>query len=235
IYLLKASYQELHTYSISGDVWTSKPDIPYSAYGRRRKVKRDAVIAFDPATSRLWASKGGKTCEWWYFDVSGDSWVEALQDTIPMGPSRKPPAAGSAAAINAGKIYFLKGNKTLEFWRYNADLPFQSGTGADGPMAGAVVPPGVNPELSVFPNPLAARGEVRFSLPVAGRVRLTLYDVTGRDALRLMDEERGAGEHRVTLSGAGLARGVYLAQLTVTTPGGTAVAQQKVVLTRQGR
>ncbi|MFO7675827.1 MAG: SBBP repeat-containing protein [bacterium] len=230
IYLLKANYQEFCAYSIAGDTWIAKPALPFSAYGRKRKVKKDGALAFDPVTRRVWASKGGKSSEWWYFDVSGDTWVEALQDTIPMGPSGKAPAAGSAVAYGAGKVYFLKGNKTLEFWRYNADLPLHPGGGSDEVMAGASVPVLPSPELSLMPNPFADRAQLRFSLPVAGRVRLVLFDVSGREALCIVNEERKAGEHRVALTGAGLARGVYFVRLVFDTPSGTAVAGQKVVL-----
>jgi hypothetical protein len=239
IYLLKANYQEFSAYSISTDAWRSKPGLPYSAFGRKRKAKKGAGLAWDGSAGRLYAAKGGKAAEWWYFDVARDTWVEIVQDSIPTGPARKPPYAGSAMEMGAGKIYFLRGNKTLEFWRYNASFPLglPAGGGSGGPAAAAAMPAGYPraPELSVVPNPFAGQAQLCFSLPVPGRVRLVLYDVAGREALRLLDEERRAGEYRVALAGAGLARGVYLAQLSLAAPSGNLTVQEKVVLTHDRR
>jgi len=234
IYLLKASYQEFYAYSISADTWVTKPDMPYSPYGRKYKVKKGAGMVFDPVSERIYAAKGGKSTEWWYFDVARDTWEQVVQDSIPMGPSGKPPYYGSAMTMGDGKTYFLKGNKTLEFWRYNSDLPLNPGGGGllDGTMTLASVPVLRRPELAAVPNPFVGRAQLRFSLPRAGRARLVLYDVTGRVALRLFDDERAAGDYRVALSSAGLARGVYLAQLTLATPEGVMTAEEKVLVAR---
>lgn len=57
------------------------------------------------------------------------------------------------------------------------------------------------PALSVEPNPIplgTTTAIIRFSLPQRTRVRLVVYDVLGREAARLLDENRGAGIHSVT-------------------------------------
>ncbi|MFO7639097.1 MAG: hypothetical protein R6X14_07380 [bacterium] len=232
IYLLKGGYQEFAAYSISGDTWVAKPDLPYSEQGRRRKVKKGAGMAWDPVNERLYAAKGGKSTEWWYFDIARDAWVEIGRDTIPLGDSRRPPNNGSAMTMGDGKVYLLKGNKTPEFWRYHANFPLNPGGGMlGGPMARPAALPRA-PELTAAPNPFAGRAELRFSLPQAGRARLVLYDVAGRVARRLLDEERPAGSHRLTLSSAGLARGVYLARLTLGLPGRELTAEQKILIAK---
>lgn len=68
------------------------------------------------------------------------------------------------------------------------------------------------------PNPFNPRTVLRFSLPAAGQVRLTIYDQAGHRVRRLVDGHRDAGEHRVhwdgtKRSGAHVSSGVYISVL----------------------
>jgi hypothetical protein len=63
-----------------------------------------------------------------------------------------------------------------------------------------------------------ATGDVRFSLPTAGRVEIALYSVTGRRVGTIASGWFEAGEHtipwrRVSDTGGTLASGVYFVQL----------------------
>ena len=52
--------------------------------------------------------------------------------------------------------------------------------------------------VDVFPNPLRVdKATVRFSLPAAGRVRVQLFDATGRLVETPLDRDLSAGTHRV--------------------------------------
>ena len=83
--------------------------------------------------------------------------------------------------------------------------------------------------LASQPSPIQGRGTIRFRMPVAGRVRLLLYDARGRRERLLLDDERPAGEQSIALDASGLAQGVYLARLE--TAAGS-VSQKYVVLDR---
>ena len=63
------------------------------------------------------------------------------------------------------------------------------------------------------PNPVQGAATLRFRLGAAGRVRLAVFDLQGREVARLLDEERPAGLQAVTLPGRTLPRGVYHARL----------------------
>ena len=60
------------------------------------------------------------------------------------------------------------------------------------------------------PNPFNPITEVRFSLPEAAHVLLTIYDVVGRELARLVDQQTDAGYHTVTWDASNVPSGLYL-------------------------
>ena len=68
--------------------------------------------------------------------------------------------------------------------------------------------------LGVSPNPVAAGGAVRVSVPETGRVRVAVIEVLGREVGVLADGERSAGEHVLGLGAERLAPGMYVVRLT---------------------
>ena len=93
--------------------------------------------------------------------------------------------------------------------------------------AAAGVPGAPDRLLLAMANPLPRGGAVRFGVPRAGHVRVSLVAATGRRVALLEDGERGAGWHRVALP-ARLDPGTYFAVAEIA--GERAVA--KVVVTR---
>jgi flagellar hook assembly protein FlgD len=53
-----------------------------------------------------------------------------------------------------------------------------------------------------------------YQLPQAGKVVMSVYDLSGRLVTTLVDGWREAGSHEVTFDGSALASGVYLCRLT---------------------
>jgi hypothetical protein len=80
---------------------------------------------------------------------------------------------------------------------------------------------GAAPQISLeqnFPNPFSPETSIRFSLAEPGRVRLSVYDVTGRLVARLADRHEDAGMHQVSWDGSDctggrVAAGVYFVML----------------------
>ena len=64
-----------------------------------------------------------------------------------------------------------------------------------------------------FPNPFARQTTIRYELPQAGRVRLTVYDALGRQVATLVDREQAAGRKAVAFDAGRLASGLYFARL----------------------
>ena len=71
---------------------------------------------------------------------------------------------------------------------------------------------------AVQPNPFNPRTTVRFDLPIAGPVRLAVYDVAGRLIRTLVDADQPSGTHAAAwdgrdASGCSVASGSYFARL----------------------
>lgn len=75
-------------------------------------------------------------------------------------------------------------------------------------------PAGTDVVSSVHPNPFQHRAEVEVTVPAAQRVRIRIYDVLGREAVRLHDGLLAPGRpHAFTFEAAGLPPGTYFVRV----------------------
>ena len=79
-----------------------------------------------------------------------------------------------------------------------------------------------------FPNPFNPTTQIRFELRNAGSVRLTLYDVLGREVGVLVHDLLQAGSYDIPFNGGNLASGVYFYRLDVRDPSGAALRYSQV-------
>ncbi len=64
-----------------------------------------------------------------------------------------------------------------------------------------------------YPNPFNPETMLSFSLPAPMQVRLSLFDIRGRELEELVNEQLTAGEHKINFRGSDYATGVYLVVL----------------------
>jgi photosystem II stability/assembly factor-like uncharacterized protein len=64
-----------------------------------------------------------------------------------------------------------------------------------------------------YPNPFNPSTTIKFELPKSSEVRLSVYDMLGREVSVLVHERREAGVHEVRFDGTNLASGVYVYRL----------------------
>jgi len=77
-----------------------------------------------------------------------------------------------------------------------------------------------------FPNPFTANTTISFTLPAAGTIDLTVYNVLGQVVRTLLHDPADAGSHEVAFNAGLLPAGIYYYQLT--TASGTVVRSMQV-------
>lgn len=64
-----------------------------------------------------------------------------------------------------------------------------------------------------YPNPFNPETKIHYTLKRIGKVRLSVYDLTGREVTVLVDGIQNAGAHDAVFTGAGLVSGIYFYKL----------------------
>jgi len=63
------------------------------------------------------------------------------------------------------------------------------------------------------PNPFNPSTTIKFALLEDSKVRLTVYDLAGREVVTLVNHELKAGNHSVTWNAEGFTSGIYLVKM----------------------
>jgi hypothetical protein len=77
-----------------------------------------------------------------------------------------------------------------------------------------------------YPNPFNPSTTIKFELPRASQVNLSVFDILGRQVSVLVNEKKEAGVHEVKFNGSNLASGVYFYRLQA----GDFVATKRLLL-----
>jgi photosystem II stability/assembly factor-like uncharacterized protein len=64
-----------------------------------------------------------------------------------------------------------------------------------------------------YPNPFNPSTTIKYSLAEAGRVTLSIYDLLGREVVKLIDEEKPSGEYEIKWNASGYPSGVYFLRM----------------------
>lgn len=83
-------------------------------------------------------------------------------------------------------------------------------------------------ELAAFPSPVTRSATIQFVLDDASEVRVSVFDVTGREVAQMVDRAFTAGTHQLAWRPDGLASGVYLIRLEAA----SATETQRIVVVR---
>ncbi|MCF7811800.1 T9SS type A sorting domain-containing protein [bacterium] len=78
-----------------------------------------------------------------------------------------------------------------------------------------------------YPNPFNSFTNICYNLSKQTFVRLTVYDITGREIRRLVEEDVSVGQHTYSFNSDGLATGLYIVQLQA---GGVELNQKMVLV-----
>jgi hypothetical protein len=119
----------------------------------------------------------------------------------------------------------VTGSRTASFDAIRFTGGISKTTAADGP--GGALPLTTSLEQN-FPNPFNPSTQIGFHVADAGRVRLAVYDLLGREVRVILDEHRTAGSYTERFDARGLSSGVYYYRLTV----GGVTTSRRMVLAR---
>jgi hypothetical protein len=61
-----------------------------------------------------------------------------------------------------------------------------------------------------YPNPFNPVSKIDYRLPYDSKVTLKVYDITGKEVAKLVNDYQSAGIYSVTLDGTKLATGMYI-------------------------
>lgn len=60
-----------------------------------------------------------------------------------------------------------------------------------------------------YPNPFNPTTKIRYSLPKSGSTKIYLYDILGREIIKLVDEHKEIGSYEIEFNAANLSNGIY--------------------------
>ncbi|MFZ1081368.1 MAG: PQQ-binding-like beta-propeller repeat protein [Candidatus Kryptoniota bacterium] len=114
-----------------------------------------------------------------------------------------------------------------ELWIYGLSFP----TG----LVDAIKKVGETPKtfqlLNNYPNPFNPSTVIRYQVPAASHVTLTVYDILGREVKTLVNRNQSSGEYDVTFDGGRYASGMYFCRMNATGIDGQKFAStEKLVL-----
>jgi hypothetical protein len=134
----------------------------------------------------------------------------------------------SAGSVKVDAAWLLMMNVGQSETYVDWDIPVDFYFGSQ-PLTGIVDAPEQPSTFALgqnYPNPFNPRTTIRYELPVSSNVRLSVYDLLGRELLVLEDGWKEAGAHEVMLDGSALSSGIYLYRLQA----GETVATKKLVI-----
>jgi N-acetylneuraminic acid mutarotase len=193
-------------YDPQTDQWTRLPDMPSQKIWHGMGVVEDHLYVFGGFGT------GNLTLATWQYDDSL-GWHDVGQDVLEfLG------ASVTAVAVDGDGhtcLYALGGFKgpyvgvgtgPMVTRRVEKFTPNSTRIETDDLVARSA--------LEGYPNPFSQAITLRYTLPKAGELRLALFNLTGQQIATIFEGFKPVGTHELYWEGEGLARGLYLCQLT---------------------
>ncbi len=176
-----------------------------------------------PTEGAIWPAGSQQTITWTSVNVEGGVFLDLSTDggqswdyiTFTGGSPVANTGTYTVTVPNTPSTTCRIGIESQSDWWYEWRNP---GNFTIGPGADVVATPPVKIPTSYaldanYPNPFNPTTIISYQLPVAGIVRLTVYDILGKEVAMLVDENKKPGYYQVSFDGSGLASGVYIYRL----------------------
>jgi hypothetical protein len=86
---------------------------------------------------------------------------------------------------------------------------------------------------SPYPNPFNPSIVIPFELPLESRVGMLVYDMLGRRVAKVADRSYGQGAHSIKFEASGLASGMYVLRIKISSPEGRSYEQSRLISLRK--
>lgn len=131
-----------------------------------------------------------------------------------------------SGSINNNGFYLFKGGKNPSLLNdISPDSP--KITSKDN----SVIENNIPREFSIsqnYPNPFNPSTKINFSIPYASNVKITVFDITGKEVTTLVNSSTEAGNHTINFDSNGLSSGVYFYNIIA----GNFTRTMKMILTK---
>lgn len=233
IYAHQGKYHQFRGFDVVGETWYSRPLTPMPTFNNntgRNTVLKDGGSA-TWYNGAIYAFKGGNTLQFWRYDPESDNWTE-LETIPPAGNGSRLVRVKDGADITClgdGTFLAIKGNKSVEVWRYlPANEVVRPGpVQRSGAMATGPVPSRTS--IALGPNPLTGTGlQIRGQIASAGPVHCRIYDAVG-NCRRISLLTSGPGWFERTIDLAELSDGTYF---VVIEQGNSRLRRDRLVIVR---
>ena len=168
---------------------------------------------------------------------SGDIYIGIVEttQTPPIGIDTDLPIDGRSYVNVVGTppqgtdgLWALLSNLIGGDFMIRTELDSASNVGIDNPLEVSIPQKfrlGQN-----YPNPFNPVTTLEFDIPENGVTRLSLFDLTGREVMTIIDRELSAGHYRFQLDGRDLVSGIYIYQIQVNGQQESYIAARKLIL-----
>lgn len=164
------------------------------------------------------------------YNKSGTGASRFTVEPIPALPTRLSGSTTLGMRVTYSPSGATRDSAVLSVATLNGGAPVRIklyGTGAlsAAPDAGGLMARNV----SLMPNPAAARTNVHFTLDRAATVRVTLLDMRGRTVRTIADGTMAAGDQQLSLDVSDLSSGSYLCRVEITNGGESRTHVEQII------
>jgi hypothetical protein len=182
------------------------------------KIQTGDIITLRVMGRVTWASTLFHS-ELYYVDANGKRvTLAASDDPLNVDYSWAEYSVGFAASTipacvgkNLG-VYLKNSSPTASSWAA-ADLVRINANHNVTSVSGKQLQPGVFALAQNYPNPFNPSTDISYTLKNSGQVRLSVYDILGREVAVLVNDIQAAGQHDVKFSANHLSSGIYFYKL----------------------
>jgi len=165
---------------------------------------------------------------------------DGIHWTISNGPVLQATGSWMSNHVIAPSVIFGDGRYHMWFSGFAAPNFNTAKIGyATSTPAGNAIAPGESPQSTRleqnYPNPFNPTTDVRYQVSRVIDVRISVYDLLGRELAVIVNERKAPGNYEVPFDASGLASGVYIYRMTAGLPagqGGSFVQTRKMIVVR---